>query len=239
MARIDFVPNDYVQQKECGRANFLYLVLFGILMGAIGVTFSIIKMRQRAVESHLAALEQKMIAADAQIAQLDEIKRKTTTMMHSMVTTAELLEPVPRSVVLACLTNNLPGGVSLLELDLQEKEIAPAAPKPTPKTSQYQKAQGAQKADAALQPGEAPRKARTRTTVQIKGIAPSDIEVATYIARLGTSILMSEVALVESQEHIIDDVRFREFKLTATLKEDISLTKEDIEKIRRPTSRDT
>ncbi len=238
MARIDFVPNDYVQQKECGRANFLYLVLFGILMGAIGVTFSIIKMRQRAVESHLAALEQKMAAADTQIAQLDKLKRKTTTMMHSMVTTAELLEPVPRSVVLACLTNNLPGGVSLLELDLKEKDIAPAAPKATPKTSQYQKAQAAQKPDA-LQPGETPRQARTRTTVEIKGIAPSDIEVATYIARLGTSILMSEVALVESQEHIIDDVRFREFKLTATLKEDITLTKEDIERIRRPTSRDT
>ena len=45
--------------------------------------------------------------------------------------------------------------------------------------------------------------------------------------------------MLESQEHIIDDVRFREFKLTATLKEDITLTKEDIERIRRPTSRDT
>jgi len=238
MARIDFVPNDYVQQKECGRANFLYLVLFGILMGAIGVTFSIIKMRQRAVESQLAELEQKMAAADAQIAQLDELKRKTTTMMHSMVTTAELLEPVPRSVILAALTNNLPGGVSLLELNLEEKELTPRRRPPSPKTSQYQKAQAA---NQAASPGTiAPRSDSNRkTTIEIRGIAPSDIEVAEYIARLGNSILMDDVALVESQEHIIDDVRYREFKLNATLKKSITLTKEDIEKIRRPKAQDT
>ena len=235
MARIDFVPNDYVQQKECGRANFLYLVLFGILMGAIGVTFSIIKMRQRAVESLLTTLEQKMVAADTQIAQLDELKRKTTTMMHSMVTTAELLEPVPRSVILACLTNNLPGGVSLLELKLEEKETKPTR-RPAPKQSQYQKAQNTQADAKAAAESQEPT---SETTIEIKGIAPSDIEVATYIARLGASMLTDSVALVESQEHMIDGARFREFKLIATLKRNITLTKEDIEKIRRPTARDT
>ena len=41
MAKIDFVPNDYIQQRQSSRANFMYLVLFMILMAAVGVTFSI------------------------------------------------------------------------------------------------------------------------------------------------------------------------------------------------------
>ncbi|MBN1818048.1 MAG: PilN domain-containing protein [Sedimentisphaerales bacterium] len=235
MAKIDFVPNDYIQQKECGRANFLYLILFGILMGAIGVTFSIIKMRQKAVESDLSSLEQRMAEAGAQIAQLDELKKKTSTMMQTMVTTAELLEPMPRSVILACLTNKLPGGVSLLELKMEEKEQKAASSRPPSSQSQYQKT----KAQQEQTPQSANSRPATETTIEIKGIAPSDIEVASYIARLSASILMQNVALVESKEHIVEDVRYREFKLKAKLKQNISLTKEDIEKIRRSREIDT
>ncbi|MBN1123923.1 MAG: PilN domain-containing protein [Sedimentisphaerales bacterium] len=234
MAKIDFVPNDYIQQKECGRANFLYLILFGILMGAIGVTFSIIKMRQKAVESDLASLEQRMTAASIQIAQLDELKKKTSTMMQTMVTTAELLEPIPRSVILACLTNNLPGGVSLLELKMEEKEVKTSSSRSSSQ-SQYQKTR-VQKEQTAQSVDTRPA---TEMTIEIKGIAPSDIEVASYIARLSTSILMQNVALVESKEHTVEDARYREFKLKARLKQNISLSKEDIEKIRRSREIDT
>ena len=145
MVKIDFVPNDYIQQRDSGRANFLYLVLFGALMGAIGVTFSIIKMHQKSVESELVSLNLQMSKAQEQITQLDELKTKSKSMMKTMVMTAELLEPIPRSIVLANLTNNLPLGVSLLELKLEEKDLPvprPAAPKPGANTYQQKAATG-------------------------------------------------------------------------------------------------
>jgi hypothetical protein len=40
------------------------------------------------------------------------------------------------------------------------------------------------------------------------------------------------VALVESKEHKIDEMVFRQFKLTAMLRKDVSLAEEDINKIR-------
>ena len=64
------------------------------------------------------------------------------------------------------------------------------------------------------------------------GIAPSDIEVASYIARLSGSVLLSQVELIESKERIIDEIKFREFKLRAMLKPNLTLTKEDIDSIR-------
>ena len=119
MGAINFVPNDYVEQRQSSRANFLYLMLLTAMLGAIGITFGFIKMRQRAVQGELTQLNTRMSAANQQIAQLEELKAKSKTMMKTMVMTAELLEPVPRSVLLASLTNNLPSGVSLTDLDLK------------------------------------------------------------------------------------------------------------------------
>ena len=159
MVKIDFVPNDYIQQRDSGRANFLYLVLFGALMGAIGVTFSIIKMRQKAVESELISLNLQMSKAQEQITQLEQLKTKSKSMMRTMVMTAELLEPIPRSIVLANLTNNLPLGVSLLELKLEEKDLpVPKAAPPKPGANTYQQKAGTPAPAAPGKPGAAPAK---------------------------------------------------------------------------------
>ncbi len=239
MVKIDFVPNDYIQQRDSGRANFLYLVLFGALMGAIGVTFSIIKMRQKVVESDLISLNLQMSKAQDQIAQLEELKGKSKAMMKTMVMTAELLEPIPRSIILAGLTNNLPSGVSLLELKLEEKELSlPKPPPAKPGTNTYQQ-KTAQPAGLLAKPGQgvadaAPviEKKPVETTVEIKGIAPSDLEVAAYITRLGSSILMDNVSLIESKEYTLDEAVFREFRLKVKLKPNLQLSKADVEKIR-------
>ena len=227
MATINFVPDDYVQQRRASRANVLYLMLLMAMLGAIGITFGFIKMRQRTVQAELAQLNEQMSQAQQQIAQLEELKVKSKEMMKTMVMTAELLEPVPRSIILASLTNNLPSGVSLLDFELQEKEtkvVKPAAKK-TAGGSQYQK-----KTAAATQPA-VPDKI-VETSLQIKGIAPSDIQVAGFIARLSGSILFDKVSLVESKEIDVENVKYREFRLKAMIKPDLALTKDDIDGIR-------
>ncbi len=239
MVKIDFVPNDYIQQRDSGRANFLYLVLFGALMGAIGVTFSIIKMRQKAVESELVSLNMQMTQAQEQITRLEQLKTKSKSMMRTMVMTAELLEPIPRSIVLANLTNNLPAGVSLLELKLEEKDVQlPKPPPAKPGANTYQQKTttppaGAKPVVAAVPEAPLVERKPVETTIEIKGIAPSDLEVASYIARLGASILMESVNLIESKETLIEEARFREFRLKAKLKNNVQLSKGDVEKIRR------
>jgi Tfp pilus assembly protein PilN len=218
MATINFVPDDYIEQRQSSRANLLYLMLLTAMLGAIGVTFGFIKMRQRDVHAELAALESRMVKANEQIAQLEELKVKSKTMMKTMVVTAELLESIPRSIVLASITNDLPSGVSLAELDLSTKETKIV--KPTAKTA----------AAAAAQAEET--QVIVNTTLNLKGIAPSDIQVASYIANLSRSILLDNVELVESKELEVEGVVFREFKLKAALKPGLMLSKEDINDIR-------
>ncbi|MHC4686597.1 MAG: hypothetical protein ACYTEW_20130, partial [Planctomycetota bacterium] len=46
-----FVPDDYIQNSESRRTNLMYLVLFGVVMAALGGSFMTIKIRQRALSA--------------------------------------------------------------------------------------------------------------------------------------------------------------------------------------------
>ncbi len=233
MTTINFVPNDYIQQRQSSRVNFLYLTLLAAILGSIGATFSVIKMRQRSVESELNDLNVKMTQAKEQIAQLEQLKDRGKTMIKNMVMTADLLEPVPRSVILASLTNSLPTGVSLLEVFLNEKEIKTAVAKTDTKT-QHQSQKKAAPASKAAAAAPAPEvKTTTNVAIEIEGLAPSDIEVAGFIANLSGSLILNSVELVQSKECDKDGVKFRQFRLRSSLKSNLTLTKEDIAKIRK------
>jgi len=227
MVNINFVPDDYIQNNESRRTNLMYLVLFVVLMIALVGSFMTIKIRQRACSIKEKLVNTKMAQIQEAIKQFEELQAKRGEMMRTALTTAELLEPVPRSVLLASLTNNLPPGVSLLKLSLLQKE--PKQSNPAAPSSKYQAAQANKKAAAE---NNVSQEKLLETHIDIEGMAPSDLQVAAYIERLSNSNLLDDVALVESKEHKIEDSTFRKFKLTAMLGKDVHLTKEDVKKIR-------
>jgi len=228
MSNINFVPDDYVQSNESRRANLMCLVLFSVVMAALGGSFITIKIRQRACSAEEALVNEKMATMQEAIRKFEELQTKRKEMMRTALTTAELLEPVPRSVVLASLTNNLPAGASLLKLDLIQREPTAGSPSSAAR-SRYQAAQeqAGQDPDAKLSAEK-----RLETHMEIEGMAPSDLQVAAYIERLGVSVLLDNVALVESRERKVDDTSFRQFKLRAMLRPEIHLSKEDVEAIK-------
>ena len=227
MANINFVPDDYVQNAESSRTNVLYLVLFGVVMIALCGSFMTIKIRQRACGVKEKLVNTKMTKIQEAIKKFEELQTKRGEMMRTALTTSQLIEPVPRSVLLASLTNNLPQGVSLLKLGLLQKESGrslQSAP-----TSKYQSKQAKKAANAA----QVSRESLLETHIDIEGVAPSDLQVAEYIGRMSNSSLLDNVALVESKEHEVEDgTMFRRFKLTAMLKKEVHLTREDVKSIR-------
>jgi len=226
MLNINFVPDDYVQSNESRRTNLMYLALLALVMAALGGSFLTIKVRQRACKTKETLVNKKMTEIQQAIRQFEELQTKRREMMKTALTTAELLEPVPRSVLLASLTNNLPPGVSLLKLNIVQVQ-----PKRTNRVSATSKYKAAQANNAAVQPHVSSEKL-LETNIDIEGIAPSDLQVAAYIEQLSDSTVIHNVALVESKEHSIEDTAFRQFKLKAMLKKDVHLTREDVEEIR-------
>lgn len=225
MININFVPDDYVQSAESRKTNIMYLVLFFIVMAGLTGAFLTIKLRLRALNAREALVNDKITSAKDAIKQFEELQEKRKSTLKTALTAAELLEPVPRSVLLALLTNNLPPGVSLLRLNLVQKQ--PKAAKLSP-SSNYKARQAAKAAAAA--PKISPEKLLV-THIDIHGIAPSDLQVAAYIKQLIGAALLDNVALVESKEYKTEQMTFRQFKLTAMLRKDVHLTDEDIKSI--------
>jgi len=227
MLNINFVPDDYVQSGESRRTNMMCLMLLALVMAALGGSFMTIKVRQRACRARESLINTRMARIQKAIAQFEELQTRRKNMMKTALTTAELIEPVPRSVVLAALTNNLPPGVSLLELNLIQKEPKKTAAPAT--SSQYKAAQAAPAGET--QTGLS-REKSLETHIDIGGMAPSDLQVAAYIERLSSSTLLDGVALVESKEYKVEDTTFRQFKLKAMLRNELHLTSDDVDVIR-------
>ncbi|MBL7153039.1 MAG: PilN domain-containing protein [Phycisphaerae bacterium] len=228
MLNINFVPDDYVQSGESRRTNLMCLVLLALVMAALGGSFITIKIRQRACRARENLINTRIARIQKSIRQFEELQMRRKAMMKTALTIAELLESVPRSVVLASLTNNLPGGVSLLNLNLiqkQPKKSRTAAPP----TNKYKAAQGQKAAEASARLSE---EKSLETHIDIGGMAPSGLQVAAYIERLSSSHLLANVALVESKEYTIDETTFRQFKLRAMLRKEVHLTADDVEAIR-------
>ena len=237
MLNINFIPDDYIQNNESHRINLMYLVLLLVVMVGLGGSFMSIKIRQRALNAEEGLVNSKMAKAQEAISQFEELQAKRKVMMKTALTTVELLEPVPRSVLLASLTNNLPRGTSLSRLKLIQKKPPKSKSRSLQAAgsgSKYQQAQNEKAMSAAA--GTSSEKL-LETHIDIEGIATSDRQVAAYIEQLSSSTLLSSVALVESKEHEIKKgsaggMKLRQFKLTAMLKKDAHLTNRDIETIR-------
>lgn len=229
MSNINFVPDDYVQSNESRRANLMCLVLFSVVMAALGGSFVTIKMRQKACSAEESLVNAKMARMQESIQKFEELQTRRKEMMKTALTTAELLEPVPKSVLLASLTNNLPAGTSLVDLTVIQKDPSGGRDgRSRSSGGKYKAAQG--KKDAAA--GNLSPEQRLETHMDIQGMAPSDLQVAEYIKRLSNSMLLDNVALVESAEKVVDGTPFRHFKLKAMLTREVHLTKEDIDEIR-------
>jgi hypothetical protein len=234
MPNINFVPDDYIQSNESRRTNLFCVVMLLIVMIGLMGAFGIIKMRQKACASQEALVNGKMAHMQEAIKQFEQLQSRRKEMMKTALMTAELLEPVPRSIVLASLTNELPAGTSLMEVKFNQKE--PSAAKAATSAYQAKKAANGQDAKNSTDAQDAvkPSVEQTmETLIDIGGIAPSDLQVAAYIERLGNASLFEGVALVESKEYKnSENAVLREFKLKAQLRNNVRLTEDDVRQIR-------
>jgi len=238
------VPDDYIQNKESRKANLVYMGLLAVVMMVLFGSFAAIKMRQQDISKKEKALDEALAKRREDIRKVEELQKKRNAMWATALTTADLLEGVPKSLVLASLTNNLPRGVSLVSFSLVQKEPAAAAAPKTPAPGKYQSIQERINiVSPKLETEKSSLEKMLDTFFDIEGIAPSDIEVASYIEKLGSSPLFTKVELVESKEYSPSNgnagaaieqqpaEKFRRFRLTAMLNKDVSIGDEQVNQI--------
>ena len=227
MSKVDFLPEDYVDRKAQQRTNILCLTLFFVVMSALAATLAITEKRQRNMNLREEQVRDKFAQAGENLKQVQILEQKKKQMMQKAYVSASLMETVPRSLLLATVTNNLPSGVSLVAYDLKTKIARPKAT--TSRLIQSRnKRQARSQATQATANSNIPVPEKVNTSVEIEGLAGSDIQVARFIANLNVSDLFEQVNLVFSEEHEYEGEALRRFKIMIVLDPDAKASKEDV-----------
>ena len=206
---LSFLPDDYLEQKRNRRTNIFCASLFAIVMAALSLAFISNERQMKAIDLRYAAVSRQYTEAAARIEQVQKMQEQQKKMARQAELTASLLEKIPRSFLLAEITNCLPRDVSLLDLVLESKARS-AGPTAAAKPAFARRGQ----APVAQAPGE-PR--QYDVAVRITGIADSDVLVAQLMNRLSRSQLVLEVNLVISDRLEKSDGRMRKFQIELKL----------------------
>ena len=208
--QLSFLPEDYLETKRQRRTNIVCAVLFLVLMGAIGGTFTVIERSLRKVEKEHVEVDKQFAEAAKRIEQVRQMQEKQRKMAQQAELTASLLEKVPRSFLLAELTNAMPGGVSLLDVQLSSTVRQQAAPVGL---TQFEKKKAAAAGGAAKNAPPAPQAKVYDVKLTVEGMADNDVQVAQYMARLNRSKLLQDVNLLITDEFTYQENKVRKFKM--------------------------
>jgi Tfp pilus assembly protein PilN len=212
--QLSFLPDDYMERKAQRRTNVICASLFTIVLAAIASAFYVSDKALAVVEKQHAEIEKQFADAAKKIEQKKQMQEKQRLVAHQAELTASLLEKVPRSNLLAELTNSLPTGVSLLDMTMDSHLIAP--PPPPPAKTVYEEKQNqiaAEKhaAEAAVQPK------KFDVSIKLTGVATNDGQVAEFIKKLSKSTLLKDVNLVVVDEFLLEKEPVRKFQLEMSL----------------------
>jgi Tfp pilus assembly protein PilN len=234
MPNSSFLPEDYLERKAQQRTNIFSLVMFVLVMGAVIAAFLVTNRQRTAVKALQSQVNSRFETAAKRLEQLDELQQRKEQMVQKARVTSSLLERVPRTLIFSELINNMPNNVSLLEADLETKVVQKQARALT----SLEKARDEKKAKAAKKANPLPEVKETAVTMSLIGVAPTDVQVAQFMAALSRSPLFADLNLAYSQEERVGDETMRRFRVEMGINQAIDLQKLQPAMVRRPGSRD-
>ena len=217
--QLSFLPDDYIERRIEQRTNFICLTLFVIVLGGV-ITAYVITQRQRGeIRERRAQVNEAYTEAARRLEQLDRLQAQKEQMMRKAQVTAALVEPVPRTFLLADLINRMPESLSLFDFELSTKEIRRPSPRKRNRSALANNSEKDGK-DGKDGPPAPPPVPERKVTLVMVGVAPTDVQVAKYMSTLSRSPLLSDVNLVFSEETKIQESTMRKFRIEITLDRD-------------------
>jgi len=218
--QLSFLPDDYLDGKRQKRTNVLLSIVFVLILSCVVTAGWYAKQSLRAAEVAHDEVDRQFVEAAKRIEQVRQMQEKQRKMASQAELTASLLEKVPRSFLLAELTNAMPAGISLLDviLDSRVRQAPVAATK-----SQFEAKKAAQAAGKKAGPA-APQAKLYDVTLKVTGIADNDVQVAQFMAKLNTSTLLTDVNLLISDEFTFNESKMRKFQIEMSVNPGAEIT---------------
>ena len=207
-SELSFLPEDYLERKARRRANLLCGALSVVVMGTVGAAFAMSERSMRGLDARLAEVDQQYTEATVKILQVQKLHAAQKQIVQHAELAETLVEKVPRSNILAELTNGLPPGTSLLDFSLESVQRS------TPPPAQGSGQGAAQAAGADAKKAQAPA---VDVKIRLTGIADNDVQVALFISKLNRSNLFKDVNLLISDSFQQEKQTLRRFQIEMVL----------------------
>ncbi len=222
MSIVNQLPEDYVAHQSQKRANLMCLLLFAVVMIGLAAAAVVSERKYRRTREVCERVNQSYDEAAKLIKEMQALDVTRHNMLKKANLTAALLERVPRSYILATITQALPKGASLTKFELSTKHIADSSTSTSNKPKSKYEAAAAKNKPVPEQTA----KKKTKVAITITGLAGTDVEVGRFISAMDRCPLIESVDLVFSQEKKIEDSVVREFEVVLHLKDDADVRRQ-------------
>ncbi len=215
MSTVNLLPEDYIKRRDQQRANVLCLILFGCVM--VGVVGAAVASERKAAHARneYEQVSSQYRQAGEMIAEMQQLESKKQQVLTKMQMASELLERVPRSYLLATLTKALPNGASLAEVKLVTALPQNNQAQPTDRNKFKTRAAAR---TAKTEEDEPKAKAvKPLVSVEVTGVAETDVQVAQFITNMRANPLMKSVELVYSEQVEAKSISVRKFQVLMDL----------------------
>ncbi len=231
MADTSFLPQDYIERRIQRRTNILSLTLFVIVMSGVVGAYIVTDQQRQKVEAEQAEVANEFTRAASQLDELDRLNRQKHVMLRKSRVTGALVERFPRTTLLAELINRMPTTVSLISFDLETKTVKRT--RTLTKLERAKQKQRAQQKNAKNGTEDIPEPPETEVSVQLIGLAPTDADVADFMAGLSQCPMFQNLNLAYSEEVTVEEQPMRKFRVEMTLDQALDMEAYEPQRVAR------
>ncbi|MEM6258530.1 MAG: PilN domain-containing protein [Planctomycetota bacterium] len=222
-----FLPEDYLDRKIARRTNLICVGLFLVMIAAIGAAFYVQNRQDQGTRAELVEVNNSFTQRAEQLRQIKELQERQQQMIEKAKVVRQLVERVPRSIILAEMVNKMPPSLSLLEFDLETK----ATPAPRNLTA-LDRAKAKQQKDKDKEEGKVEIVPR-QVFIDIEGIAQLEQQITEFMGNLTHHPLFYNVGLEFIEQDTIEKTDLFRFRIRMELDQSVLIERsapEDLER---------
>ncbi len=214
MSELDFLPDWYLFRLERRHGYFVFVWLGVCLVGAMGLWFYLVHSQVRQCRADLQQLKAERNTVNDQLLKIDKLRAVRDDLTRKSDIARQLHNRPDVIHVSGRLVELAGDDVNLVDMKIVSEEIKPPSPSAGPSGRS-----GGRAAPAA--PGAVPQDPpKVRYGLTVTGVAPSDVSIANFIARLSASDAFVDVQMGYTKDVKRSGRLMRQFELTGRLVED-------------------
>jgi hypothetical protein len=211
---VDFLPAWYGQVRRRQRRVVLQGWVAVVLALGLGLWMFLSQRNVELVEAALSVVTEQLSETDQDLAKLEDLLVLQRQWRRQDQVISQLGMHVESSRMLGLLSSTMPSDMALIDLTIQVEERETPAVRPAINLSAARAAQEQGKWDDEGRMNGETRQRNRRMKVVLLGVAPTGVDLARFLTRLGDTPFLEQVSMKHLRDRTERGHIMREFEVT-------------------------